>query len=57
MGFGDGSAGTNGTGFQLLVIIFTELFSVTLGQFIASISPTIQVSRSPRLLMTSLTIQ
>ncbi|ETW86786.1 ABC transporter [Heterobasidion irregulare TC 32-1] len=44
MGFGDGSAGTNGTGFQLLVIIFTELFSVTLGQFIASISPTIQVA-------------
>ncbi|THH06687.1 hypothetical protein EW146_g9533 [Bondarzewia mesenterica] len=44
MGFGQGSAGTNGTGFQLLVVLFTELFAVTLGQFIASISPSIQIS-------------
>jgi hypothetical protein len=32
MGFGQGSAGLNGTGFQLLVIIFMLLFGVTLGQ-------------------------
>jgi len=44
MGFGKGSAGTNGTGFQLMVVIFTELFSVSLGQLIASISPSIQVA-------------
>lgn len=30
MGFGQGSAGTNGNGFQLLVIIFMELFGGTL---------------------------
>lgn len=29
MGFGQGSAGTNGNGFQLLVIIFMELFGGT----------------------------
>ena len=43
MGFGKGAAGTNGTGFQLLVIIFIELFGVSLGQLIAAISPSIQV--------------
>jgi ATP-binding cassette, subfamily G (WHITE), member 2, SNQ2 len=44
MHFGQGSAGTNGTGFQLLVIIITELFAVSLGQLIASISPSIQIA-------------
>ncbi|KAI0321644.1 ABC-2 type transporter-domain-containing protein [Amylostereum chailletii] len=44
MGFGQGAAGTNGTGFQLLVVLFTELFAVTLGQLIASISPSIQIA-------------
>ena len=44
MGFGKGSAGTHGTGFQLLVIIFVELFGVTLGQMVASFSPSIQVA-------------
>lgn len=44
MGFGHGSAGLNGTGFQLMMIIFLELFGVTLGQLIAAISPSVQVS-------------
>ncbi|KAJ7651525.1 pleiotropic drug resistance ABC transporter [Mycena polygramma] len=43
-GFGQGSAGTNGTGFQLLVTIIMMLFGVTLGQLIASISPSVQVA-------------
>jgi len=43
MGFGQGSAGLNGTGFQLLVIIFMLLFGVTLGQMVAALSPSIQV--------------
>jgi len=42
--FGQGSAGTNGTGFQLLVILITELFAVSLGQLIASITPSIQIA-------------
>ncbi|KIM88774.1 hypothetical protein PILCRDRAFT_813749 [Piloderma croceum F 1598] len=44
IGFGKGAAGLNGTGFQLLIIIFMELFGVTLGQLIASISPSVQVA-------------
>ena len=43
MGFGHGAAGNNGNGFQLLMVIFVELFGVTLGQMIASISPSVQV--------------
>lgn len=43
MGFGQGSAGLNGTGFQLLVILFMLLFGVTLGQMIAALSPSVQV--------------
>jgi ATP-binding cassette subfamily G (WHITE) protein 2 (SNQ2) len=43
MGFGQGTAGLNGTGFQLLIIIFLELFGVTLGQLLAATSPSIQV--------------
>ncbi|KAF5389997.1 hypothetical protein D9757_003904 [Collybiopsis confluens] len=38
------SAGVNGTGFQLLVIIFVMLFGVSLGQLIAAISPSVQVA-------------
>ena len=49
MGFGQGAAGTAGNGFQLLVIIFVELFGITLGQLICAISPTIQVRVSPYL--------
>lgn len=44
MGFGKGESGTAGNGFQLLMIIFIELFGVSLGQLIASISPTIQIA-------------
>ncbi|RDB26527.1 ABC transporter G family member 11 [Hypsizygus marmoreus] len=44
MGYGQGSAGTNGTGFQLLVIIFMLLFGVSLGQLVAAISPSVQVA-------------
>jgi hypothetical protein len=43
MGYGQGSAGTPGTGFQLLIIIFMLLFGVTLGQLVAALSPSIQV--------------
>lgn len=43
MGFGHGAAGLNGTGFQLMVLIFLELFGVTFGQLIAAISPSVQV--------------
>ena len=51
MGFGKGAAGTNGTGFQLLVIIFVELFGVSLGQLIAAICPSVQVRWGPRRLL------
>jgi hypothetical protein len=44
IGFGNGAAGLNGTGFQLFIIIIMELFGVTLGQLIASISPSVQAS-------------
>ena len=44
MGFGQGSTGLNGTGFQLLVIVFMLLFGVTLGQMVAALSPSVQVS-------------
>lgn len=44
IGFGSGSAGLNGTGFQLLAVLFVEFFGVTLGQLIGAISPSIQVS-------------
>jgi ATP-binding cassette subfamily G (WHITE) protein 2 (SNQ2) len=43
IGFGQGSAGLNGTGFDLLVIFFVELFGVTLGQAIAAVSPGMHV--------------
>lgn len=43
IGFGKGAAGLNGTGIQLLVILFMELFGVTLGQLIGALSPSIQV--------------
>jgi len=44
MGFGQGAAGINGTGFQLLVIIFVELFGVTFAQLIGAISPSVQIA-------------
>ncbi|KAJ7103152.1 ABC-2 type transporter-domain-containing protein [Mycena belliarum] len=44
MGFGQGSAGVNGTGFQLLVTLIMMVFGVTLGQLVAAISPSIQVA-------------
>ncbi|OSD06180.1 hypothetical protein PYCCODRAFT_1384259 [Trametes coccinea BRFM310] len=44
MGFGHGSAGVGGTFFQLLVVIFVEMFGVSLGQFIGAISPSMQVA-------------
>ena len=42
-GFGAGSAGLKGTGFQLLAVIFTEFFGVTLAQLIGALAPSIQV--------------
>ncbi|KAH7886334.1 pleiotropic drug resistance ABC transporter [Phlebopus sp. FC_14] len=44
MGFGKGAAGINGTGFQLLIVIFMEFFGVSIGQLIASISPSVQIA-------------
>ncbi|KAI0804598.1 ABC-2 type transporter-domain-containing protein [Irpex lacteus] len=44
MGFGQGAAGANGNGFFFLVVLFIELFGVTFGQFIGSISPNIQTA-------------
>ncbi|KAJ7596495.1 ABC-2 type transporter-domain-containing protein [Mycena floridula] len=44
MHFGQGAAGLDGVGFQLLVIIFTMLFGVTLGQLVAALSPSVQVA-------------
>ena len=34
----------SGTGFQFLVILTTELYAVSLGQLIASITPSIQIA-------------
>ncbi|KAL1694829.1 P-loop containing nucleoside triphosphate hydrolase protein [Schizophyllum commune] len=42
--FGQGAAGLDGTGFQLLVVMFMMLFGVSLGQFIAAISPNVGVA-------------
>lgn len=44
IGFGQGVAGLDGTGFQLLVIIFMMLFGISFGQLIAALSPSIQVA-------------
>jgi hypothetical protein len=44
VGFGKGAAGLNGTGFQLLIVLFMLLFGISLGQLIAAISPSVQVS-------------
>ena len=44
MGFGQGSAGVGGQFFQLLMIIFMELFGVSLGQFIGAMSPSMQIA-------------
>ena len=43
IGYGDGFTGRSGTGFQLLAIIFTEFFGVTLAQLIGALAPSIQV--------------
>jgi len=42
-GFGQGSAGLGGTVFQLVVIIFVEMFGVSLGHVVAAITPSVQV--------------
>jgi len=44
IGFGKGDAGLNGTGFQLLIVLFMLLFGISLGQLIAAISPSVQVA-------------
>ncbi|TFK26772.1 ABC-transporter [Coprinopsis marcescibilis] len=43
-GFGQGAAGLNGTGFQLLIIMFMVFFGVSLGQLIAALSPSVEVA-------------
>ena len=55
MGYGHGSAGTNGTGFQLLIILFMLLFGVSCGQMVAALSPSVQVGRSSLWLIRELT--
>lgn len=42
--FGQGAAGLNGTGFQLLIVLFVELFGVSVSQLIAALSPSIQIA-------------
>jgi len=44
MGYGQGDAGINGTGIQLLLVTFTLLFGISLGQLIGALSPSIQVA-------------
>lgn len=44
MGFGHGSAGVGGNFLQLLVIVFMELFGVSLGQLIGALSPDMQIA-------------
>ena len=44
IGFGQGAAGLNGTGLQLLVIIFVELYGVSFAQLVGAISPSIQIA-------------
>ncbi|KAF8659504.1 hypothetical protein AX14_007561 [Amanita brunnescens Koide BX004] len=44
IGFGKGTYGLNGTGFQLLIVLFMLLFGISLGQLIASIAPSVQVA-------------
>ncbi|KAF8711512.1 hypothetical protein AX14_013219 [Amanita brunnescens Koide BX004] len=44
IGFGQGTYGLTGTGFQLLIILFLFLFGISLGQLIAATSPSMQVS-------------
>jgi len=46
MGYGKGAAGQGGNAFFLMIIIFLELFGVTLGQLLAAVSPSIQVGDS-----------
>ncbi|KIJ54162.1 hypothetical protein M422DRAFT_25123 [Sphaerobolus stellatus SS14] len=43
-GFGQGTEGLRGNGYQLLMCIVLEFFGVSLGQLIASISPSAQVA-------------
>lgn len=43
MGFGQGEEGIGGNFFILLVVIFVELFGVSLGQLVAALSPSIRV--------------
>ncbi|KAG6329970.1 hypothetical protein ID866_9118 [Astraeus odoratus] len=44
MGFGQGAAGQKGNAFQLIIVIFMEIFGVSVGQLVASISPSIQIA-------------
>jgi len=44
MHFGQGATGLNGVGFDLLIVIFMELFGVSIGQLIAALSPSIHIA-------------
>ena len=44
VGFGQGAAGLNRTGFQLLIVLLVELFGATFAQLVSAISPSIQIT-------------
>ena len=44
MGFGQGAAGVGGEFFQLLVVVFMEIFGVSMGQLIGALSPSMQIA-------------
>jgi len=44
MGFGQGAEGISGNFFQLLIVIFIEIFGVTLGQVVGALSPSIRIA-------------
>ena len=44
MGYRHGSAGTNNTGFQLLITLSMFLFGISCGQMVAALAPSTQVS-------------
>ncbi|KAF4578418.1 hypothetical protein EYR36_000225 [Pleurotus pulmonarius] len=44
IGFGQGAAGLDGTGLQLVVLIFMLFFGISFGQLLAAISPSVQVA-------------
>ncbi|KAG8930788.1 hypothetical protein FRC02_003660 [Tulasnella sp. 418] len=44
MNFGNGQGGQGGSGYYLLMIVFIELFGVSMGQAIGALSPTMKIA-------------